>query len=111
MQGWLKKNRRSLTARRFKRIIDFFDNQIVSTKSNILKINFKKQRQKQKKFSIIMLELKAKYRDLSIFTGKYTAIFQRCKIFFDSLQKKFYFFCKKICGNMKHFLPLCRYTK
>lgn len=36
-----------------------------------------------------MLELKAKYRDLSIFTGKYTAIFQRCKIFFDSIQKKF----------------------
>lgn len=35
-----------------------------------------------------MLELKAKYRDLSIFRGKYTAIFQRCKIFFDSLQKK-----------------------
>lgn len=48
MQGWLKKNRHSLTARRFKRI-RFFDNQIVSTKSNILKINFKKQRQKQKK--------------------------------------------------------------
>lgn len=83
-----EKNRHSLTARRFKRI-RFFDNQIVSTKSNILKINFKKQRQKQKKFSIIMLELKAKYRDLSIFTGKYTVIFQRCKIFFDSIQKKF----------------------
>lgn len=47
MQGWLKKNRHSLTARRFKRIIDFFDNQIVSTKSNILKNKLQKTTSKK----------------------------------------------------------------